>query len=266
MTLRGLHIAILRKAALLVPPADRTEWFAEWKAELHYVDRDATAFCLGSFRDAIWLRRNNPRPAARRFGVDSPLRCVLLLVGLATLFLLLAMPSRKLWLPSWSPQGREQFALGVFWMSLESLLVLLTLNSPGLGEYPLNRCAPSLIIRLRRWVFLAFKIALVALMFCLASVALEPVFPAAPSILFLCLILGLRWALGDQRRRCPVCLHLLSNPVEIGSPAQTVLGWYGTELICTRGHGSLYVPGMPTSWCGTQRWRYFDPSWRSLLS
>lgn len=53
---RALHTAILRNAALLVPASARAEWLAEWSAELWYVDRDATAFCLGSFRDALSLR------------------------------------------------------------------------------------------------------------------------------------------------------------------------------------------------------------------
>jgi hypothetical protein len=113
-------------------------------------------------------------------------------------------------------------------------------------------------------MFLALKITLLAPTVFFAIGIVISIFPPASLLLFLGWIFGLRWALADQRQRCPVCLHLLSNPVEIGSPLQTVLGWYGTELICTRGHGLLYVPGTPTSWCGRQRWRYLDPSWSSL--
>lgn len=181
---RGLHIAILRNAALLVPATARAEWFAEWRAELCYVEHDATAFCLGSFRDALWFRRNSPG-SRWRFSLESPLRCVLFLVGLATLMLALVLPSRKLWLPSWSAPGAEQFALGFLWMYLESLLVLLTLSPLGLGKYPANRCAPSLIIRLRRWAFLTIKIALLAPILSFACLMLVPVFPPAPSILSL---------------------------------------------------------------------------------
>jgi hypothetical protein len=267
MMLRTLHVAILRNAALFVPAPERAEWFAEWRAELYYVEHGATSFCLGSFRDALWLRRNspNPRPA---FRLESPFRCVLFLVGLAILILALALPSWKVWLPAGSspgsPPGREQFAFGLLGMYLLSLLVLLTLNPLGLGECRANRYAPAFLIRLRRWVFLALKIALlVPTVFFAISVVIS-IFPPASPILFLGWIFGLRWALADQRQRCPVCLHLLSNPVEIGSPAQTVLGWYGTELICTRGHGLLYVPGTPTSWCSRQRWQYLDPTWSSL--
>jgi len=261
---RALHTAILRNAALLVPAAARAEWLAEWRAELWYVEHDATAFCFGSFRDALWLRLKSFN-ARRAFSLDSPLRCVLFLVGSPILILVLALRSHRLWLPSWSPPGAGQFVLSLLWMYLLSSLILFTLNPLGLGEYPPNRYAPSLIIRLRRWAFLGVKIILLPPTITFACFILVPIFPPAPSMLFFGLIFGLRWALADQRQRCPVCLHLLSNPIRIGSPAHMFLGPYGTELICTRGHGFLYVPAAPASWCSTQRWQYLDPSSSSLL-
>ncbi|MFZ0640940.1 MAG: hypothetical protein WA020_02290 [Candidatus Acidiferrales bacterium] len=261
---RALHMAMLRNAALLVPEPERGEWLAEWKAELCYVNHDATAFCLGSFRDALWLRRKS-FSVRRMFSLDSPLRCVVFLASLAALTLLAVMPFRRAWLPAWSPPGAAQFAVGCLWMYLISLLVFVTLSPLGLGEYPANRYAPSLVIRVRRWVFLATKIALVTPIPVFVSVALVPIFPGAPSVMVFAWVFGFRWVLTDQKQRCPVCLRLLSNPTRIGSPAQTFLGWYGTELICTRGHGLLYVPGAPTSWCSKQRWQYLDPTWSSLL-
>jgi hypothetical protein len=267
MTLRTLQVTILRNAALFVPAPERAEWFAEWRAELCYVDHGAITFCLGSFRDALWLRRNNPNPRPR-FSLESPFRCVLFLVSLAALIMAIALPSWKLWLPACSSpgslQGREQFMFSLLGMYLLSLLVLLTLNPLALGECRANRYAPTLRIRLRRWIFLGIKIALLVPTVFFAVGVIISIFPPASLLLFLGWISGLRWALADQRRRCPVCLHLLSNPVEIGSPAQTVLGWYGTELICTRGHGFLYVPGAPMSWCSRQRWQYLDSTWSSL--
>jgi hypothetical protein len=263
---RGLHIAILRNAARLVPAPERAEWFAEWKAELWYVERDATTFCLGSFRDALWVRSNS-LSARRMFSLESPLRCVLLLATLVLLSSLFAFgpPSRKLFTFLCSPPALERFTFGCLWLYLESLLVLLTLNPLTLGEYPANRYAPSLMIRLRRWVFLTLKIGLLAPIPLFVCIALVPIFPPAPWILFFSWIFGFRWVLADQRQRCPVCLHWLSNPLEIGSPAHALLEAYGTELICTRGHGSLYVPGMPTSWCSKQRWQYLDSTGSSLL-
>ena len=79
-------------------------------------------------------------------------------------------------------------------------------------------------------------------------------------------IVALRWALNDQRQRCPVCLRLLTGPTRIGGASQTFLEWYGTELMCAQGHGLLYVLEIPTSCYSTQRWQYLDPSWSSLFS
>ena len=79
-------------------------------------------------------------------------------------------------------------------------------------------------------------------------------------------VVAMRWALADQRRRCPVCLRVLSNPTRIGGPSHVFLEWYGTELICVQGHGLLYVPEIPTSCYSTQRWQYLDPSWSTLFS
>src|SRR6266849_9772059 len=85
------RLAILRGAAWLVPREQRAEWLAEWRSELWSVwrtcnrePRAATAFCLGAFKDALWLRRNSPSPnACERFRLGSPLRCCLFLAVLA---------------------------------------------------------------------------------------------------------------------------------------------------------------------------------------
>ncbi|HWE52828.1 MAG TPA: hypothetical protein VG273_23745 [Bryobacteraceae bacterium] len=67
-----VHLAILRSAALLVPEQQRAEWLAEWRSELWHAwpNRSAInliAFCLGSFKDACWLRRHGPMP--RSYGI-----------------------------------------------------------------------------------------------------------------------------------------------------------------------------------------------------
>ncbi len=41
-----------------------------------------------------------------------------------------------------------------------------------------------------------------------------------------------RWILQDQRKRCPVCLRVLSNPARVGQASRNFLAWNGTELIC----------------------------------
>ena len=248
----ALDTAILHSAALLVPSSAREEWLAEWKAELWYVEHDATVFCLGSFRDALWLRIKS-FSARRALSLDSPWRCVLFLAGLATLMLWLAASSGGLALPRWSLAEVEEFAQGLVGMYVLSLLVLVTLNPLALGRYPTNRYAPSFLVGLRRWLFLVTKIVLVAPTVLFAATALVPIFPPASFILFLGWIFGFRWVLADQRRRCPACLHLLSDQIEIGNAAHTLFRPYGIELNCSQGHGPFHVPGTATSWCTPQR-------------
>jgi hypothetical protein len=59
------------------------------------------------------------------------------------------------------------------------------------------------------------------------------------------------WCLGDQQRRCPVCLRRMAAPVRIGSWA-SVFEPVITELLCDEGHGALCVQecemGEPDRW------------------
>ena len=74
-----VSLAILRTAALVAPRHQRAGWLSEWTAELWHVfkacndqspasshgQQEITAFCLGAFQDALWLRRNDPEPGLR---------------------------------------------------------------------------------------------------------------------------------------------------------------------------------------------------------
>lgn len=81
-TVHRTLVAVLRSVAWIVPVQGRSEWSQEWQSELWYAVREcfsqggpdppairkATAFCLGAFHDAVWLRRRawqKERPAAR---------------------------------------------------------------------------------------------------------------------------------------------------------------------------------------------------------
>jgi hypothetical protein len=79
-------------------------------------------------------------------------------------------------------------------------------------------------------------------------------------------ILALRWVLIDQRRRCPVCLRLLTDPIRIGSASQTFLEWYGAESTCSRGHGLLQTEEIPASYSAKPEWLTLDDSWSGLFS
>ena len=127
-----LHLAMLRSASLLVGEQQRAEWLAEWTSELWHAHHEPhganiTAFCLGAFRDAFWLRHNAPLPRSYRvfhldipaepaieqdipeFGAPflaSPARCLSVLGGLAAFTVLVAFllpTSRAFILPAPHP-------------------------------------------------------------------------------------------------------------------------------------------------------------------
>jgi hypothetical protein len=155
--------------------------------------------------------------------------------------------------------------IGVIFLSL---LLLPLLTSLQLGDYPATAHSPRGATRLFRWCFLGLKLVFLAPSIYWATLIVGALI--APGLqahgLFVGYLLGFRWALVDQRRRCPVCLRLLTNPTPIGCSSRIFLEWYGTELICAKGHGLLHVPGIQTSSYSSQRWLYLDPSWTSLFS
>ncbi len=158
---------------------------------------------------------------------------------------------------------------------LLALLALPATTSLSLGEYPAQtHPATSLVSRLRRWLFLVGKLTLLLPTVYFASLDLAHAAPdlslAHQQVIqivssFTLALFALRWILHDQRRRCPVCLSLLTRPARVGQPSRNFLDWNGTELICAGGHGLLHVPELPTSWFRTQRWLHLDPSWSSLF-
>jgi hypothetical protein len=164
--------------------------------------------------------------------------------------------------------------LFLFTVFLACLALPATTSLP-LGEYRVTSQKLSWSTRLRRWGFLSCKIALllpivyfVSLDLAHLSANIKPLSSAyiqLASSFSICLF-GLRWALRDQRQRCPVCLKRLTHPARVGQPSRNFLAWNGTELICVAGHGLLHIPEIQTSWFGTQRWLYLDPSWDVLFA
>jgi hypothetical protein len=258
------HLAILRGAAWLVPCPQRAEWLREWTSELWFVCRsdgqaNATAFCLGAFKDALWLRRNGPRSeGSKKPLLESPVSCILFLAVLAAAssFLPFRFPHTGF---RGAPLPGAKLIIGHLGMILIALLALPATTSLRLGDYPANSHSPPWATRVRRWLFFALKIALISQIIFCAAVSLMLI---GAWIIYL---LAFRWALIDQRQRCPVCLRSLTKPTQIGWPSQTFLEWYGTELMCEKGHGLLYVPEIPSSCYNTQRWLYLDPSWSGLF-
>jgi hypothetical protein len=158
--------------------------------------------------------------------------------------------------------------------ALLALLTLPTLISVSMSEYGTHSHRPPLFRRLHHLVFFAAKIAILLPAAYYASLDIAWCNPAIPASTSECLqfianfvicLFGFRWAVADQRQRCPVCLHCVAHPANVGVPGCTFLGWNGTELMCTGGHTLLHVPALPTSWFSTQRWIYLDTSWKVLF-
>jgi hypothetical protein len=270
MSRAWLYFTTLRAASLLAPGDQRAGWLKEWQSELWYIPpRRAMLFCLGAFRDAVWLRQNHPVPL-KRTGVhlESPLNFLAALATLSAVSILVAilLPAPQILTSSSHLRGSD-FPRGCFAMLFYTCLLLPTTRLV-IGRAPAF-CHPiRWANRLRGWAFMALKIALVQpMMFCgFVVLARAGTVPIATLGICASWTLALRWVLMDQRRRCPVCLHLLTNPVRIGTPAQTFLEWYGAESICGRGHGLLQVPEIPSSYSGRGQWLRLGRSWSSLFT
>jgi hypothetical protein len=171
---------------------------------------------------------------------------------------------------------RTQLPFSIFLFTLiVAFAALPATTALPLGEYPRLGGRLSWILTARRWIFFWSKLVLLAPLVYFASVDVAYGFSSVGSttsqyvqlgLSFFGFLFGFRWILQDQRKRCPVCLRVLSNPARVGYASQNFLAWNGTELICSVGHGLLHIPELPTSWFSTQRWLSLDASWGSLFS
>ena len=83
---------------------------------------------------------------------------------------------------------------------------------------------------------------------------------------FLVLAIGpLSWSIRDQQKRCRTCLRRLGSPIRIGAPGHVLLNWSGTEMVCSEGHGILYLPDSHADWLERDRWNTLDDSWADLF-
>jgi MacB-like periplasmic core domain len=163
----------------------------------------------------------------------------------------------------------------IYWFGVFlAFLALPAIASVSLTECSFSSHKPSRMRRAARLGFLGMKIILLMSITYFSSVDLAYWHSSAstPSGVYVQLVatfaiflFGMRWALMDQRQRCPVCLKRVTNPAQVGLASRTFLAWSGTELICSDGHTLLHIPGLPTSWFSTQRWLYLDTSWDFLF-
>jgi hypothetical protein len=172
------------------------------------------------------------------------------------------------------PQTDGPLAIYLFALLL-AVLALPAITSVFKSESSFDSHRPSMRARLKRCAFLITKMAFLASIGYFASLDIAycnfPDYGQAAELLqfasgFCICLFGLRWALMDQSRRCPVCLRRVTHPAQVGIASCTFLGWNGTEMICTGGHVLLHVPSLPTSWFSRQRWMYLDTSWDFLFA
>lgn len=156
-----------------------------------------------------------------------------------------------------------------------ALLALPAITTVSMGDYSPTSHRPPWPRRIVRWLYLGAKIALLLPIVYYVSLDLAywrsfgssyaADYIQLISAFVICLA-GMRWALLDQRQRCPVCLKRVAHPAQVGLASRTFLAWNGTELMCTGGHTLLHVPGLPTSWFATEQWMYLDASWEFLFA
>lgn len=154
-----------------------------------------------------------------------------------------------------------------------AMLIVYARFSAGVGRSPL-----SARDRLRWWSFFVAKtVLLLAFTGLLAWTSLrmlsiyvfgsvQPITNGVALWFFLVLsIAPLSWAIRDQQKRCRVCLQKLGTPIQIGAPGHVLLDWSGTEMVCPRGHGVLYLPDSQANWLERDRWDNLDDSWAGLF-
>ncbi len=158
-------------------------------------------------------------------------------------------------------------------LAVACAMIIVCARGGGVGRAPV-----SLRDRLHWWSFFVAKTVLLLVatgLFAWSFVhhlsiaiygSVHPMTNAVGLWVFLVLSLApLSWAIRDQQRRCRVCLRRLGTPIPIGAPGYVLLDWSGTELVCSEGHGVLYLPDSQANWLERARWDNLDSSWADLF-
>lgn len=287
-----LAVMILRCAGLLVPSCDRIEWLAEWTGELTHVLRPSHGrtplrftpllFSLGALSDAFWLRWD--RVQAVRFSKARPaswIRCLGTLSGL----LLGTWACSRLEFGFAHAPFKDLYDVRVDDSMTSVLLQVLiaTCALPAVTSLELTRASHGERLKAHRfWAFLFLKASMTIIVchyvgLCATHLAESiSILGGSPTIYrairdgltplqflttFASCLYGLRWTLLDQRRRCPVCLEVLSSHSSKGLQARTFLTWSRSEEVCPNGHGLMVVPEFATSWFSAQTWHNLESLW-----
>jgi len=261
---------LLRAVERIVPAEERAEWSRTWQAELwhmHHRTRKRTGFgitadlSIGLVCDAMWLRTDSWGRALS----GTPALCLASLAGWCALSTLMGLALNGSW------RAFAMYARGPFERSaFAALLVVFVSFATSSRGHTEQGSTSKGRFGVKRQAFFSAKAALVLLLaFLLSADASRPLREAFPSWAFALQLLlfvpfalvGLRWAFGDQERRCKQCLRSLAMPARVGRPSHNLLEWNGTKLVCKQGHGQLSVPEMETSWCDSSQWVYLNPAW-----
>ena len=180
-------------------------------------------------------------------------------------------------LESFNSRAHQGAKLYLFFTVL-SLLGGIALGSRRLGGAKTRKIQLSFGHTLRWWGFFSLK-TLLLLAICFvgaleftgrASIMLTGsvhplVGPFSTWLFLVTAMVALSWSLHDQGRRCRLCLRRLGNEASVGTPSYLLLDWWGTELVCSDGHGMLHVPEMKSSWQEFDQWVSLDESWKPLF-
>lgn len=186
-------------------------------------------------------------------------------------------PSSQIQVATIAAQQRRNL-IGLMWLAIlcigcATFVVVLRNIARGIGGLP-----PGVGLRMR---WLAFLVAKSAMLLALAGVltwtvvhwlsfwlvgSTTPIADEYAIWLFLPIAtVALSWSVSDQKRRCRVCLQRLELPVDIGRTGSVLLNWAGTEMVCPRGHGVLYIPESEANSLDQDRWSKLDDSWEGLF-
>lgn len=159
-----------------------------------------------------------------------------------------------------------------------SLFGGIALGSSRLGGAKTRKIKLSFVHGLRWWGFFSVKTLLLLAICFVGSLELTGrvsimltgsvhplVGPFSTWLFLVTAMIALSWSLYDQGRRCRFCLRRLGNEASVGTPGYLFLGWWGTELVCSDGHGLLHVPEMKSSWQEFDQWVSLDESWKPLF-
>lgn len=158
------------------------------------------------------------------------------------------------------------------------LLAVLGLFETAVLARTLGSWRRSAGLLLRNYAFLVAKalppLAMLAILWTVVaeSPALAPVgyFAGVSSLIVFYLFAllstaAVRFALVDQRSRCPVCQRSLSMPVGLGVPGSILFELPAVEYICAYGHGTLYLPEPTSEGVREPAWRPPPGWWDELL-